>query len=213
MRTVDQIVASTEYQGFLTTIRRCPGDPFHKLVLADWLEEQGQSEWSAYLREQNGTVAQGEVWVQWPKPLPFPFAHCSKGEVEDGCLQRVTTNSIAWYSHHKSLYSAHPVCEVYLECCPDFEPSLREEYDPRYRHHRLIYKVAWNRYAAVCESFISESELVFNRDLRHEHVRYLQKQMNPSAVLSTLWPGVNFSPAGTDRWEDLPRHRLPEPYW
>src|SRR5262245_10169186 len=59
----------SEQAGFLRAIIEQPDDDVHRLVFADWLEDNGQGEWAALIRVQ---CAQQRLMVPWNDPYTDP---------------------------------------------------------------------------------------------------------------------------------------------
>ncbi len=137
----------TDRESFIRAICDQPDDDAPRLVLADWLDEHGESERAEFIRVQcelarmdrETTHSQIDLWaaqnklhdrerellaghnVEWSRPLPGPFelsGNVLKWDFIRGFVGSIECSAADWLTHADTILREHPVQSVRLTTLP-----------------------------------------------------------------------------------------------
>jgi uncharacterized protein (TIGR02996 family) len=141
----------TDRDALLSSVLAAPDDDAPRLVLADWLDENGKPERAACIRaqiklavmtdetERQELERQAYIRKEWAEPV---FRVDSVGGAwSRGFVESVTCTAADWLAHADAILAAHPVVEVRLTTRPDvsegfLDVTTHADPEPHYYHPR-----------------------------------------------------------------------------
>lgn len=115
----------TERDMLLRSILTEPDDDTARLVFADWLDENGESQWAALIRQQVNDLRKPQthrpgqaaeyVWHLTPTPLALaPAVPGWQYTTDRGFVSEIHLPTAGLLEHAKAIFAAHPVTRVVL---------------------------------------------------------------------------------------------------